>query len=263
MNYEVKELQIGGILDHTFRLFKDHFKFLATIVCIVLLPLQVLMSLWTTYAARAVELSAAAGDPDTGLQLVLGIGVLATVPVLLLLNAVTQGAVAYGIAGRFLGNDISAGECIRSALRKLPYMVVVAILYGLGLFVGFLLLFIPAIIFSLMWYLLYPVLMLENAKPIAAFGRSRQLMVGHKSKAFVLGFVLVVIVALGTAMAELLPGIYLSAIAQSVIQSFFVALNAIVCVVVYFSARCHAEQFDLQLMAEMVEGKQEAEPSVL
>ena len=53
---------------------------------------------------------------------------------------------------------------------------------------GFVLLIVPGIIFSLWFYVLVPVVVLEGVTGTAALGRSRELMRGNLGKAFLVGF---------------------------------------------------------------------------
>ena len=266
MRYEIRELEIGGILDQTIRLFRDHFAFVAMVVCIVLIPIQVPFGLVTTWAqpqpldmtaTEAEALGQAIGQLQFAAVSIFG-GFL-----LMLLNAMTQAAVAYGIAHRYLGYQVSAGESIRKAWSKALPLLGAAILYGIGIGFGMLFCIIPGILFMLMWYVLYPVLIFEDSPVMAAFGRSTRLMKGHKGKAFVLTFLLALIGFGVNVIVLFLPGVYLSSILSNVVASFLVGLNSVAATVVYFSARCRTEQFDLELLSQLVEDRGAVEEPVL
>ena len=266
MRYEIKELGVGGMLDHIIKLCRDHIGFLTIIVCVVLLPIQLPVALWNAWFLPQMD---PASIMEMGIEellvfemKVLGATLVSAV-LLILLNAITQGAVAYGIAHRFLGNEVSAGACIRTALRKWLRLFGAAFVYGLAVGFGMMLCIIPGVFVMLVWYVLFPVLIFEDAPMGRAFGRSNALMNGHKAKAFVLALVLG-IMSIGVALVILqVPNPYLSAALNSVAQSFFVGLNSVAATVVYFSARCRTEQFDLALLATMVESKQETEQPAL
>ena len=66
-----------------------------------------------------------------------------------------------------------------------------------------------------------------------------------------------------TVTAALVPTAYLGAITRTALQSFLLAVKAVAATVVYFSARCHTEQFDLELLARTVESKQQVEQTTL
>ena len=78
-------------------------------------------------------------------------------------------------------------------------------------------------------------------------------MDGHKIKAFVITLILFFI-SMGIEMLfAFIPLQTLSSIIASTIQSFVQSFNCIVVTVIYFSARCQVEQFDLELLAQSVE----------
>ena len=71
MRYEIRALDIGGVLDQTLKLFRDHFLFLAVVAgCLLLLPqlvvsmvsatmMTALMAAVSSIASRAISRSAA------------------------------------------------------------------------------------------------------------------------------------------------------------------------------------------------------------
>lgn len=255
MKYEIKELELGGIIDNSISLFRNHFTMILILLSVFLLPAQLLM----TFARLGLMPDSQSFDPEmveTTQQVpslgFIGLFLLSAI-FYFLAHAITQGAITYGISQAYLGKDISAGYCLKTALRQLHRLAGTAIVYGLGIVGGTFLCIIPGIYLAFAWYIIYPVLMLEDLKVLHVFGRSHSLMKGHMTKAFVAGLVLAIMGFGIGMMAGLLPGIYLSNILSSVISAFFIALNCIVVTVIYFSARCKVENFDLDLLAQLVE----------
>ena len=250
MRYEVKELSLGEILDQSISLLKNHFQLLAVILATLMIPVQIVTSIFATAMTPSSEDMVAATDPSVMIGAAVA-GVFSGL-VVFLVNALTQGAVTWGIAELYLGRTVTPGECIRTALHRWPALIATALLAGLGVAVGFMLFIVPGVYLAFAWYIVYPVLMIEGLPVRKTFGRSRALMKGHMGKAFVVGVVLFVIGFTITMLAELVPGSYPSAILSAVVQSFIIGFNCIVVTMIYFSARCLVENFDLELLAGSV-----------
>lgn len=92
--------------------------------------------------------------------------------------------------------DLSLGGLLRSVSKVLGPLLWTAILVGLGVFFGFLLLIIPGLILLTQWAVAAPVVVCEVKGPAEAVGRSRQLVSGHGWQVFsvlIATFLLVVI----------------------------------------------------------------------
>ncbi len=263
-NYEIKELGLGGILDHTIRLFKDHFLFVAAVVCIFLLPVTLLSGIGTVAYTQSVTVETEEGpviSPEAEGTLLL-IQFL-PLPVMWLLGLMAQGALCYGIAHRYVGNEISAGEAIRHTFRRLGSLISASILMFFGVMFGMILFILPGIYLAFAWYIMIPALMFENLPGPAGLGRSRRLMKGHKIKAFVLGLLLAIFPMFGGVAAALVPEPYLSSVIMSVATCLYTGLISTAVTVIYFSARCKAEHFDLELLAQALEGPGQTTQPVL
>jgi hypothetical protein len=257
MRYEIKELNLGGILDHSISLLKNHFKLLSVILASVLLPVQVVSSvLMATVVPNPEDMAAGrmGGMEDMGLSAMTGFWVMIGVSTLVffLFHSLAQGAVTWGIAEVYLGKSVTAAECIKTAFRKWPVLITTAIVNWIGIVGGSMLCLVPGIYLVFAWFVIYPVLMIEGLPMMQVFGRSRTIMKGHKGKAFVVGLVLTVIGGGIGFLADIIPGVYPSAVLSAVIQVFLVGFNCIVVTVVYFSGRCLVENFDLELLAGSV-----------
>jgi hypothetical protein len=271
VKYEVKELELGGILDYSFRLYKDHFKFIVTVLGVVVIPFMVIWSVVTT---------AAMPDPNIAPEVLEGMTqqelMAATMPqasaliltfagaiISIVLSSLAQGALIHGMANRFLGNDVSASDSIRAGLGNVWRIIGTSLLAGIGIGLGMLFCLIPGIYLSLAWYIIIPVLVLEGQPIGAVFHRSTQLMKGHMGKVFVLGFLLLIIGGTAGGFAAVIPGRYPSAILSSLVNALLMGLSSVAALMVYFSARCKTENFDLELLTQAVEGPQEEQDTVL
>jgi hypothetical protein len=75
--------------------------------------------------------------------------------------------------------DLSLGETFAQAREQLSSVAVAAILAGLGIVFGLILLIIPGLVLMTWWAVIVPVVVLENRSAGEAFTRSRELVRGH------------------------------------------------------------------------------------
>jgi hypothetical protein len=103
-------------------------------------------------------------------------------------------AVIFQVAMQDLhGQPASTAGVFTAALRKFWPMFGMAILIGLGLCLGLILLIVPGIILGLTWSVALPVLVLEDRGVFDSFGRSAALTRGKRWSIFLLYFLIVLI----------------------------------------------------------------------
>jgi hypothetical protein len=98
--------------------------------------------------------------------------------------------------------DHSVGDLLRSVEPVLWPLMVVSVLFGLGVALGFILIIIPGLILLTMWSVVAPVTVLEHPGVLAAFGRSRALVRGHGWSVFGV----IVLLYFGVVVVSLLAG---------------------------------------------------------
>ncbi|MEA2152923.1 MAG: hypothetical protein QOI18_1156, partial [Solirubrobacteraceae bacterium] len=86
--------------------------------------------------------------------------------------------------------DHSAGELLRAATPVLGQLILVGIVAGIGIVIGFLLIIVPGLILITIWSVAAPVVVLERPGVFAALGRSRELVRGNGWQVFGVIFVL-------------------------------------------------------------------------
>jgi hypothetical protein len=94
------------------------------------------------------------------------------------------------------GQTASTEIMIKTALSKFWPMLGVAILLGLGVFVGALLLIVPGVILALAWSVAMPALVLEDRGVFESFGRSAALTRGKRGSIFLMSFLVGVIMGI-------------------------------------------------------------------
>ena len=128
-------------------------------------------------------------------QFILGASavMLLTYLAMLVLSAIVQGALTRATVAESRGRKASFSECLTAALPVVVPLVGLVILWALGIMVGAIFLFVPAIILACMWAVAVPAMVEERVGIRAAFGRSRKLTRGNRWKVF--GVLLILAVA--------------------------------------------------------------------
>jgi hypothetical protein len=109
--------------------------------------------------------------------------------VMMLLNIFAAAAITYGVVMELQGHHAGIGACFATGLARFFPVLGVAVLSGLAIGGGFLLLIIPGIIIYCMLYVSTPAAVLERPGITGALSRSRELTQGHKLEIFGLLFV--------------------------------------------------------------------------
>jgi hypothetical protein len=127
------------------------------------------------------------------LAIYLGVAILAAIlavisPILILLALIIQFIAGYFYAGMVVQlvadvqdgrRDSSVGDLFNSVTGVVAPLIGAAILAGIAIGIGFLLLIVPGLFLLTIWAVVAPVIVLERPGVIAAFGRSRELVRGN------------------------------------------------------------------------------------
>lgn len=246
MKYQIRQLGVGGILDQSITIVRDHAPLLFTIVGVTIVPLQTVFGLIQTKLQEAVRLQ----DQGTAMTLSLLI-----IPVLFLLMAaliLVNASVIHAVAAAYLERQTSVGSCFRHGLSRFLPLLGTSILVGLATFGGLLLCVIPGIIFALWFGLAQHVTVLESMAGTQAMTRSRELMKGNILTAIALGLIVLVINFSIAGAAGLIPEQHLRVVAAALIQGVMTVFGTAAAVVFYFSCRCKLDNFDLVMLADAV-----------
>jgi hypothetical protein len=116
----------------------------------------------------------------------------------------------------------------------------VGLLFGIGVFFGFVLLIVPGLFLLVIWSVVAPVTVLERPGVFAAFGRSRELVRGNGWNVFgviVLVFVAVVVVSIAAGLAASGLGSVGRALVQWAVNAAVAPVSALSASVLYFALR--------------------------
>lgn len=255
MSYKIQELSIGGILDQSIKLVKDHFGLLFGIVGLIYIPFNLIAGF---YLASTLP-------PNPGMmapleeQLAFQDAAAANLPVtfsIILLTAflivpLSNAAIIHAVARLYLGKSTSISESIQAGLARIGPLIWTSILMGLAIFGGFILLIIPGILFAFWFSLSNHAVVLEKLSGSAALKRSKALMAGNIGTIFVMGILLTVISAAVQAITNLVGEQPMVAVTvQVVLGAVMTLLSTAALVVFYFSCRCKLENFDLEHLAD-------------
>lgn len=216
-------MEPGDVLRRSWVVYRAHWRHLVTIAAVVFVPLGAVTAPLTL-----------AGWPG-----IVGSNVL-VLSALFLVNGALVRAVDDARRGR---PNVSLAETFRRTGAKLLVLAVAGVLAAVGIFVGLLLLVAPGLVLLTWWFLLAPVIVLEDRGILAAFGRSRGLVRGHGWPVFGVAIVtllveLVVSLALG-AMALPLGGAVSSFVQSALGNTLVTPFVAVAATLTYFQLHDH------------------------
>lgn len=256
MSYEIRDRDIGGILDQSIYLFRDHFKFIAKAIGVLLVPCYLALGLsFVLLTPNAIDVwSGPETMPsDAEFALTVALSLISSVVLGFFVVPLTYGALIYGIASRYLGKTATVKECFAYSLRRLGWMVLGSLLVGIATTVGTFLCIVPGLIVTALFYLYAPVIILERANTFDAFSRSAHLIRGFVWNTIALILVVGIMQVGVSALAGLGPTSVGYQMAAYLAQAISIAFTTVVTVVLYFAARSRVEHLDLELLVNKVD----------
>jgi hypothetical protein len=268
----MRPLEIGDMLDETFRMYRRHFVLFAGISVILAIPSAAVFGV--AFASFMSILQQANGPTDfsfvTPLLTTLGAGLLVN----LLLLPFTMGAVMYAACESALGRPVTAGGVFMGVLRRYIGLLAYWLLFIVTGYLALLLCVAPIALWLwvfVMWIAVTPVMFVENLGLGAAMGRSRRLVEGRWWRTFlvlllisivwyVVGIALGAFVQLAQALLQLIVSPFIAtgiSLATSELVSALVnPVMQIAIVLVYFDLRVRKEALDLFQMAHKLSAPQ-------
>ncbi len=269
---DIRPLSLGEILDRSFSLYRNHFRFLLDISIIAHLPVLAwgLAQVWfisvPSIRARALGL-----PPPMGAGAEFALSSAAFLVEAFLVYLFTQVLTAYAVYEMYLGRTSSIASAFRRMRSRIWSLAACTFLNGTAITVGTLFLFVPGISLACRLIAALPAAALENLGPGKAFSRSVRLTRDASGRAFViyLMYLFLRVVAstllfypqrLAVVLARSEPGIATAWLGLLTSVSVFEAILigpilTIAATVFYFDQRIRREAFDLQLMLVETEGK--------
>ena len=261
-------MSMYDVLDGAFKLFKANAGTLLLIVAAIVVPLQ-LASTFFVRQQVSVGFVDLLNDPTlaeqtepsdlSGAVASLVAGVLA-----ILATPFIAGAVSRVVAASYLGHRISAGDALKSTVRRFGALLAAFFLVHLVELVGFFACILPAFLAMALFTPVAPAIAIEEIGPIQGMRRSWRLVWPRMWQVLGISLLAGIIAAIisnmmggiPSAIGSLLGGNFawlLLAVGGILGQLVAAPLAAIVATLIYFDGRIRHEGFDLQMMARDLE----------
>jgi len=136
--------------------------------------------------------------------------------------------------------DATAGQLLRAVTPVLGQLILVGILYGVGVVIGFILLIVPGLILITIWSVSAPVVVLEHPGAVAALGRSRELVRGNGWQVFGVIFLLYIVVGVFAFIIDAIAesaGSGVGIVVRVIVGVLTAPLTALAASVLYFDLR--------------------------
>lgn len=268
----LRPLEIGDLLDDTFRLYRRHFLLFGALSVILAIPTAALFGL--AFGSFAVAAGSSVTDSTTFGLLLVFIGAALLVSILIL--PFTHSAIIYAACESAQGRAVTASGVLAGVGRRyFPLLAYWLIFNVYTAYLATVLCVAPVILWTwgfVGWFVVTPVMFVERVGLGAAFSRSWALVRGRWWRTFLILFLLVVLwflVDLGLGafvnLAQTLLAVFVSPFLSTVVStaggqlvgSLANPIMQIAIVLVYFDLRVRKEALDLFQMAYRI-----AEPQV-
>jgi hypothetical protein len=272
MPLRLRPLEIGDLLDETFRMYRRHFLLFAGISVILAIPSAAVTGLVLASLTQALQQTS--GITDLGFLGPMLATLSAGVIVNLLILPFTMGAVMYAACESALGRPVTAGGVFMGVLRRYFPLLGYWLLFTVSGWLALVLCVAPIVLWTwvfVSWIVVTPAMFVENIGLGTAFGRSWRLVEGRWWRTFLILFLMLVIwyligVGLGAflQLAQYLLALFISpfiatAISLATSQLISALVNPVLqiaIVLVYFDLRVRKEALDLFQMAHQLAAPQ-------
>jgi hypothetical protein len=246
----------GVLLDRAFRLYGGNFSLMLGITAAAYVPYYAAMLLIKAGAGGN------AGAPGRTITVILS-ELLFIILWASLALPIATGAGTYAISERYLGNEVTIGQALNRAVKSLWTLSVAQFAVVLWVFIGFVLLIVPGILWSLSYALVVPVVLVEGRKAAPSLRRSWELVKDNRWKVFA---VLLIVSALqwllGFGVGSLSrlfltlesgSGTLMRWTLENVTTIFLTPLGIIADILLYYDFRIRKEGFDLEMLSRAFE----------
>jgi hypothetical protein len=239
---------LGEILSEAFRIYRENAAKLLLIVAVIVVPLSFISALGIHLLGEptkhrveilgqpaTIEYSRSFGVTVTALLIAAAIGVITW--------AILQAAMLRGAAQATIGDPVDVEASYRWGLRRFGSVLLLAILVGIVVGVGFILLIIPGIIFLVFLSVSEPALIVENRRGTEAMSRSWNLVRGHFWHALVVILVAAILTGVVSGIISAIGGSnwFVRWIFTAIAQIITAPFTALVTVLLYLDLRARKE----------------------
>jgi hypothetical protein len=265
-------MSFADVLDGAFRLLRANLATIVLVTAVFIVPLQLISAFLARdlFGGRGIfdllrDPSLAQQEFETGVSTTQLVGTITTSLIGLLITPIVGGAITRVVSTSYLGQQLSAGDALRTTGRRVWALLGAAILVHLIELVGAGLCILPGVAAMAFFICTTPAIMVEEVGPIKAMRRSFALVrprfwpvVGIALVSGIMAWTLSSILGTPFNFAAQAIGLHwgfillaVGSIVPTLVTAPFVA---IVATLVYFDARIRYEGFDLQMIARGLAG---------
>lgn len=254
---------LGEILSAAFSIYKANASKLVLVIALVVVPLSLIGALFfgVVFAPERIEVGSTGSGVvvdyagrSWGANLLVGsIGAL----IAIIISAILQAAILRAAAQATIGDPVDVEASYRYGFKRLGSVILLSLLVGLIVAVGFILLIVPGIIFLVFLSASIPVLIVENRRGTEAMSRSWNLVKGHFWHALVVILVAALIVGVVSGIIGAIGGDnwFVRWIFTSIAQIVTAPFAALVSVILYLDLRARSETLTAEtLRRELASG---------
>ena len=246
---------LGQVLSAAFDLYKQNAMDLAVIVAVVVVPLSFISAvLGRVVAPTHTHDVVIAGQTlrvvdARGFFIVLFAALIAAA-ITVIIWAVLEAALVRAVAQATIGDPVDVEGSYRWGLGRIGPVLLLALLVGVTVAVGFLLLIIPGIAFLVFFSVSVPVLVIEGRRGTEAMRRSWNLVAGHFWHAFGVIVVAALITGVISGIIGALGGSnwFVRWIFTAIAQIVTVPFTALVGVLLYLDLRARKEALSASVL---------------
>ena len=212
-----RRVEVGKVIRRTFQIYGDQVSILIPAACVVFVISGLLTALLIAaapiLAILAIVISVVASTLFTGMVVEL---------------------VADVQDGR---RDATAGQLLRAVMPVLGQLILIGIVAGIGIAIGFILIVVPGLILLTIWSVAAPVVVLERPGGLRALARSRELVRGNGWNVFGVILVMVILVVVLSGVVEAAAdsgGTAIGLIVRVIVSILTAPISALAAAVLYY-----------------------------
>lgn len=237
------------IIDAAVQLLRQHYQELVATTALFMIPIIVLRLIFPIHPFQPGQIPAMSSLT----------GGLVVWCAAIVFGSMSNGAVVTIVSDSYLGRDVTIGAAINRVVERFGTVLGAALLQGLFIGIGFVLLVIPGFIFLAWYFATTNVVMVEGKSAGEALRRSHELAKGSVGRVLgtllLAGIIVVVIqflvsMVLALVVPALRTNVNLTTILSYIVGIFVYPLVTVVITLLYYDLRIRKEGFDLELMGK-------------
>lgn len=237
---QTREFTVGSVLSRTLDMFKQKFGLYYGLAIIAQIVPLIFLIIVMFIAPNSIAL------------------LLLAMLLMVIFGLVMQGAVVYAVYQSLRNDVVSIGDAISKAMSNIVPLFLIAIVCGIAIGIGFMILVIPGLIIMTMVAVVIPVCMAERLGTMDAIKRSTDLTKGYRLKVFAL--LLIVLVAsaiingiINGIVGAIVPNVIVVSVVSVAIGAVPMAFGYIMASVMYYDLRAVKEGISVDALADVFE----------